>query len=74
MPKYNEMKEKPLFNIEGAVQNLVNELVVSNKNQPAARLTSGEGSLKHQRMQLDVRELPTVDEVALKRHRSMGNR
>lgn len=74
MSKYNLMKDKPLFDLEGMVQNWVNQSVVSNKNQFAgavARQISGEGSLTLRRTQLDVRAHPIVDETALKRWRDI---
>jgi hypothetical protein len=74
MSKFNVMKEKPLFDLEGMIQNWLNQLVVSNKNLFAgavARQISGEGSLKLKRTQLDARAHPTVDETMLKRYRDL---
>jgi hypothetical protein len=73
MSKFNVMKDKPLFDLEGMIQNLVNQLVVSNKNQFAgavARQISGEGSLKLNRESFSFMSR-TIDQTMLKRYRDL---
>jgi hypothetical protein len=67
------MQDKPLFDLEGMIQNLVNQLVVSNKNEFAgavARKISGEGSLKLQREDFSFMSR-TIDQTMLKRYRDI---
>jgi hypothetical protein len=64
MSKPNVLKDKPLFDLEGMIQDWVNQLAISNKDDLAgavARRISGEGSLKFRREPLNVREHPTVE-------------
>jgi len=73
MSKFNVMKDKPLFDLEGMIQNWVNQSVVSNKNQFAgavARQISGEGSLKLKRESFSFMSR-TIDQTMLKRYRDL---